>query len=166
MAAVTLKGSRIMTGLDAIPAVPADPGEGGGRVKVWIETIESTASDSESSTYLLARLPSNARILGESSIYWDDFGTASATLDVGVYNQSGKSDITDDPDALSNGHDISAAGSASLISDIANYGLPLWDHATGTADPNAMLDIKAVVADTDLGTGVATVTVEIFYTYD
>jgi len=103
MAVVSLVGSRIMDGLDNVPVDLADPGEGGGRVHVWVETIETNADDSASSTYLMARLPSNARILGMSQVSWDDLASTAATLDIGVYNQSGKSDITDDADALNNG---------------------------------------------------------------
>jgi hypothetical protein len=166
MAVVTLVGSRIMDLLDNTPRALGAPGTGGGRVQVWCETVEATASNSESSTYLLAELPSNARILGSSKIYWDDLTTdASSTLDVGVFNQSGKSDITNDPDALTNGLVVTAAGSASLISDIANYGLQLWDFATGTADPVATLQVKATLMDAALSAaGGGTITVEIHYT--
>lgn len=167
MAVVNLKGSRIMTGLDSAVPVLADPGEGGGRVKCWVETVETNADDSVSSTYLLARLPSNARILGTSRIYWDDLATGgSPTLDVGVYNMSGRSDITDDPDALNDGLDVAtAAGNAALVKNIANYGLPLWDYATGSTDPKCTLEIKAVLADAAITTA-GTITVEIFYVTD
>lgn len=165
MAVVNLLGSRVMTGLAATPIVLATNGEAGGVMRCWIETVEVGAADTESSTYLMARLPSNARILGTSTIYWDDLGTSTATLDVGVYNQSGKTDITDDPDALSAGHVQSTAGSASLITGIQNHGLNLWDFATGTADPGVELDIKVVVADNNLSAA-GTITVEIHYTVD
>lgn len=165
MAVVNLKGSRVMTPNALTPAVMGAAGTGGGAVRSWTETVETNADDSVSSTYLLASLPSNARIMGLSTISWDDLGTTSATVDVGVYNQTGKSDITDDPDALSNGHAVSTAGSGNLIAAIADYGIPLWDHATGTVDPVATLDIKAVVAD-DALSAAGTITVEILYTLD
>jgi hypothetical protein len=167
MAVVSLKGSRVITNADATPMVISAPGTGGGAVRCWTETVETNADDSASSTYLLARLPSNARIMGTSKVYFDDLGTTSATLDIGVYNTSGKSDITNDADAMNNGIDITtAAGSASLISDIANYGIPLWDHVNGqTTDPVAMLDIKASLQDAAISAA-GTITVEIFYTLD
>lgn len=167
MAVVSLKGSRVITNADATPMVISAPGTGGGAVRSWTETVETNADDSASSTYLLARLPSNARIMGTSKVYFDDLGTTSATLDIGVYNTSGKSDITNDADAMNNGIDITtAAGSASLISDIANYGIPLWDHVNGqTTDPVAMLDIKASLQDAAISAA-GTITVEIFYTLD
>ena len=167
MAVVSLKGSRVITNADATPMVISAPGTGGGAVRSWTETVETNADDSASSTYLLARLPSNARIMGTSKVYFDDLGTTSATLDTGVYNTSGKPDITNDADAMNNGIDITtAAGSASLISDIANYGIPLWGHVNGqTTDPVAMLDIKASLQDAAISAA-GTITVEIFYTLD
>lgn len=165
MAKVDLVGSRVLTPNAQTPAVLGAPGTGGGAVRSWTETVETNADDSSSSTYHLASLPSNARILGLSKIYWDDLGTEAATIDVGVYNQSGKSDITDDPDALTNGIDPTSAGSATLIAAIADYGIQLWDHATGTVDPVATLDIKAVLADGPINAA-GTITVEILYTLD
>ncbi len=170
MAVVNLIGSRVMTGLEATPVVLGEGGEAGGSPRTWIETVETTASDSISSTYLLARLPSNARILGISKISWDDLATAGAPiLDIGVFNQTGNTDITDDPDALSASTiAVATAGSAQLIDEIANYGLPLWDFvASQTVDPKVELDIKATLTDAALtAAGAGTVTVEIIYTTD
>lgn len=167
MAVVNLKGSRVMTNADATPAVRSAPGTGGGAVRSWTETVEVTAADSVSSTYLLARLPSNARIMGLSTVSWDDLATTgSPALDIGVFNQSGKSDITDDPDALTNGLAVDSAGTGSVIADKANYGIPLWDHVNAqTVDPVAVLDVKATLTDAAVTTG-GTVTVEILYTLD
>ena len=165
MAVVNLVGSRVLTPNAQTPRVLGAPGTGGGAVRSWTETVETNADDSVSSTYHLASLPSNARILGLSTISWDDLGTTAATLDIGVYNQSGKSDITDDPDALSNGHAVITARSGAVVADIADYGIQLWDHATGTVDPLATLDIKAVIADADINAA-GTITVEILYTLD
>ena len=166
MAVVNLKGSRNMTGLDSTPKVMADPGDGGGMVRCWTETVETNADDSVSSTYLFARLPSNAKILGQSHVYWDDLATTgSPLLDMGVFNQSGQSDITDDPDALTNGLALASATNGKLIDGIQNYGLALWDFATGSTDPSVDLDIKGTLTDAAI-TEVGTITVEIYYTLD
>ena len=170
MAAQDLKGSRIITGLTSSSPSLADPGEGGGRVKCWVETVEVGNGDSVSSTYHMARLPSNARILGMSKIYFDDLATAgSPTLDIGVYNISGSA-ITDDPDALNDGIDCAtAAGSASLVKDIANHGKRLYEFVNGqTTDPKCDLDIKVKLLDADLSATPDgnTITVEIFYATD
>lgn len=170
MAVVNLVGSRIMDGLDNVPADLADAGEAGGKVRQWIETVEVGAADTASSTYLMARLPSNAVILPQSTLYWDDLTTTgSPTMDIGVYNQTGKSDITDDPDALSNGHDVTSASNAGVIggaASIANYGLPLWDHvASQTTDPVVDLDIKVTLTDAAVAGG-GTMTLVLLYAVD
>jgi hypothetical protein len=135
---------------------------------ILARAVAATEDDSVSSTYELARLPSNARILGASKLYWDDLATTgSPTLDIGVYNLSGRSDITDDPDALNNGLDAAtAASSASLIDNISRYGKRLWEYVNGqTVDPKCTLSIKVVLADAAI-TETGTITAEIFYALD
>jgi hypothetical protein len=169
MAVVNLKGSEIMTGLDASPASLADASEAGGRTRYWREKVEVTTGDSNSSTYLLARLPSNARIHGASKIYWDDLASAgSPTLDVGCYPLTGRSNISADPDALNDGLDIASAGTTGsvLIKTIDNFGLPLWDFCSGiAADPKGEIDIKAKIVDADVTAG-GTIVVELYYSVD
>ena len=141
--------------LSASSVALADPGEGGGRVHRWTETVETAAADSATSTYLMARLPSNARILGASTLYWDDLATTgSPTLDIGVYPVR-TGDITADVDALSNGHAVSSAGTgAKVVQDKADYGKRLYEFVNGqTTDPKCDLDIKAVLADAALSSG-------------
>lgn len=168
MAVTTSYGSRIMAGLTATPSVLADAGEGGGMVRKWVETIETGAADSATSTYLVARLPSNARIMGSSRISHDALGTTTAAMGIGVYNLSGKTDITNDPDAINTGIVTSTAGTKEFIADRANWGLPLWDFVNGQAkDPKCQLDVKLVLEGAvHLSSGAGTITVEIDYTLD
>lgn len=167
MAVVTSYGSRIMTGLVSTPSVLADAGEGGGRMRKWVETFETSAADSSTSTYLVARLPSNARIFGSSRISHDTLGSTTATFDIGVYNTNGGTDITNDDDAINNGIVCSTSGTKEFIDDKANWGLPLWDFVNGqTSDPKVQLDIKLVLKDAHLSSGAGTVTVEIDYAID
>ena len=169
MAQVSLVGSRVLTPNAQTPRVMGAPGTGGGDVHVWVETVETTASDSVSSTYHLASLPSNARILGLSKFAWDDLATTgSPTLDLGVFNQTGDTGITDDPDALSAGHAVSSAGSGDVVGVIEHKGLPLWDFvASQTTDPGTTLDIKATLEDAALtAAGAGTLMIEIYYTLD
>lgn len=165
MAVVDTVGSRIMTGLVASPPVLADAGEGGGRLKYWCDTAEVPASDATSTVHL-ARIPSNARMSGLSKIYFDDLAsTGSPTLDIGVFPVR-SADFTADADALNDGIDVaSAAGSAAVIKDIANYGKMLWEIAGLSADPKCDMDIKASVLDAATN-ATGTVTLELFYAYD
>lgn len=168
MAVVTSYGSRIMSGLvNTTPAVLADPGEGGGRTKVWVETFETSAADTTASTYTVARLPSNARILGMSKISHDTLGSTTATFDIGCFNTGSVTYFTNDVDAINNGIVCSTSGTKDFIDDRANWGLPLWDFINGvTADPKCDIDIKLTLLDANLSSGAGTVTVEIYYAHD
>ena len=167
MAIVNLNGSLIMTGLAADPVVFGSPGIGNGAVRSWVETVEVGAADSDTSTYLMARLPSNARILGLSRIHTDDLASAGApTLDIGVFNRTGKTDITDDPDALNDGIDAATVTDVAVVKDIVNNGIRLWEHvASQTEDPDVDLDIKISLVDADVNVG-GTITLELYYTLD
>lgn len=167
MALVTSTGSRIMTGLTATPSVLADAGEGGGRVKVWSETVETSAADSIGSTYLMARLPSNARIFGASKLYHDALGTATCELDIGLYKTHITQGFTDDADALNDGIVASTAGAKDFVKDKANYGKRLWEYINGvTTDPKGDIDVKVVTTVADLSSGAGTMTIEIYYAVD
>lgn len=167
MAIVNLKGSKAITNLDADPVVQPDAGIAGGAVRSWVETVEVGAADSATSTYLMARLPSNAVILGASKLYGDDLATAGApTLDIGIFNLSGKSIITDDDDALNDGIDAASAIDSNVVKDVANYGKKLWEHINGqTEDPKGEYDVKLTLKDADVNAG-GTLTLELFYTLD
>lgn len=168
MALVTSYGSRIMTGLVSSPSVLADPGEGGGKIRYWCETVESGAADSTGSTYLMARLPSNARISGLSNLSKDAQGAVTAAvLSIGVYNSNPNvASITNSTTALNSNIQTSVATSVALIADRANYGKRLWEYTTATADPKGDLDVKIQLSGADLVSGAGTMTVEIFYTLD
>lgn len=167
MAVVTSYGSRIMAGLTSSPPVLADPGEGGGIVRKWVETFETSAADSATSTYLVARLPSNARIMGSSKISHDALGATTAALGVGIYNTSSRTDITNSASGLNTGIVASTAGTKDLIADRANWGKRLWEYTTATVDPKCQLDVKVVIEGAvNLSSGAGTVTVEIDYALD
>lgn len=168
MAVVTSYGSRIMTGLVSTPSVLADAGEGGGRVKKWVETFETSAADSATSTYLVARLPSNARIFGSSRISHDALGATTAALGIGVYNTGSYSYITNDADALNTAIVASTAGTKEFLSDRSLWGKKLYEFVNGqTNDPKCDLDIKIVIEGAvHLSSGAGTVTVEIDYACD
>lgn len=139
-----------------------------GTIKVLPATIELAASAS-GDTVDFGKIPSNARILPSSTIYWDDLATSgTATLDLGLKSYTGsQNSVTADPDALSNGHDVhTSASSASALSDIANAGLPAWDLINGvTADPGGSFEVYGSVKDAAT-TATGTVTLELHYVVD
>ena len=127
-----------------------------GKLRISVDTVTTASDDSATSTYHLARIPSNAIILPTSTIYWDDLtSSGSPTLDVGLWATKENwnaitAELSDgyDVDALTNGLDCTSASSASLISDHTAGILPAWDHmASVTADPGGMLDVKVNTYD-------------------
>ena len=139
-----------------------------GNVKCLPSTIELAAS-AINDTIDFGRIPSNARILPTSRVYWDDLATAGApTLDIGLGAVNGNLVNADDPDAIGNGFaltTVTAAG-ASALSAHANAGLPAWDLvASESSDPGGVLKVYGTVLDAVTHT-TATITLELFYTVD
>lgn len=134
-------------------------------VKNLTATVELAASAS-GTTVTFGRIPSNARILSVSKVYWDDLATSgSPTLDIGLINVD--SNITDDPDALNDGLALSSASTGSaVVKDIANSGLPAWDHVNGqTSDPGGELIVRGVVKDAATN-ATGTITLDLLYVVD
>ena len=116
-------------------------------MKSLCATIELAASAS-ATTINFGYIPANARILQSSTIYWDDLATSgSPTLDLGLVAVN--SNITSDDDCLNDGLALSSASTGSfVIKDIANAGLPAWDHVNGqSTDPGGILQVQGIVRD-------------------
>jgi len=129
-------------------------------------TIELAAQATFPHTIEFGRIPSNARIASGSKVYWDDLATATTTLDIGLGAVNGNLVNADDPDALNVTLDVTAAGSADLLADHANFGLPAWDLvASETVDPGGELKVYGTVQDA-LTTGTGTITVSVDYYVD
>lgn len=152
----TLRGTQAAQGI----------GEAG-NLKSKVITVEVTAAATDTSTYFGTkfRIPSNARISGLSRFSHDDLAsTGSPTMDIGLFAVN--SNITDDADALTDGIDVTAAGSAIVVKAIENYGKEAWEYVSGqTTDPKGELEIKVSLVDADANTG-GSITLELFYTID
>lgn len=148
----------------AIQGLAMGKGESGS-VKALVSTVELAASAS-GTTIDVGYIPSNARITGASTMYWDDLATSgSPTIDIGLIAVN--SNITSDPGALNDGSALSSASTGTkVVKDAANYGLPAWDHVNGqTTDPGGVFLVQAVVKDAATTT-TGTVTFELYYTLD
>ena len=131
-------------------------GKSHGRVRINIDSIEATAAMAATDRIFLAKLPSDAVLLPESTLYFDDLGTAP-TLDFG-------DDV--DPNGLATLIDASAAGNVSLLEevDVANYGQRLWELLGHASDPGGQIDLfLTIVGDIDAA---GTITSIIFYVVD
>lgn len=139
-------------------------GEANG-IKTLIATIEAAALAS-GSTIEFGRIPSNARILGRSTVYFDDLATSgSPTLDLGL--AAVNSNITTDDDCFNDGINVyTAASNASVIKDVANVGKQAWEFVNGqTSDPKGELIVQGVIRDAAL-TATATISLELLYVID
>jgi len=166
MAVVTLVGTKT-TDLVATKQTFVDSRYHYGRVRSTFDVVECNSGDTATSTYHLARLPSNAVILPSSTIYFDNIGGSTpTTLDLGVYAVDANLSNADDPDGINDGIDVSSAGSASVIKDFATSATALWDYvASESSDPGGLLDIKAYLQDA-VTDGAGSIALELFYVVD
>jgi hypothetical protein len=165
MAVVALVGTKT-TDLVATKQTFVDSRYHYGRVRSTFDVVETNDDDTISSTYHLARLPSNAVLLPSSTIYFDNVGASGATADIGVYAVDGNLANADDVDAINDGIAIATAGSASVIKDFATSATALWDYvASESSDPGGFLDIKAYLQDA-VTDGAGSIALELFYVVD
>ena len=131
-------------------------------------TVEVTVATGTGDTYIFGRIPSNARLLGSSRVYYDDMATAGApTMDIGLGAVESNLVNADDPDALSAGHTLATAANDSLaISAIADFGNEAWDFvASETTDPGGELEVYGTCLDA-VTTAAGTFTIELYYVVD
>lgn len=147
---------------DAVDAVPGKGDANTLRV-LACRTIE-LAAQSSGATIFFGRIPSNARLsIFPSRVYWDDLATSgSPTLDIGL--ASVNANITSDPNALSEGHDVTSADATGepVIDDVSKIGKYAWEFVNGqTTDPGGQLDIYGSIVDAAT-TQTATVSIEVY----
>jgi hypothetical protein len=132
---------------------------------VMDSTVEVAAAASAGSRYTFFCIPTNARIHGLSRVAFDDLAsTGSPTMDFGFAPVD--SNFTADVDALTDGIDVAtAAGTANLVKDIANYGKRVWEILGLTTDPGGLANLTGSILDAATNTG-GTVTVTLVYSVD
>ena len=137
-------------------------------VKNLCATVEVTVATTVGQTMSFGHIPTNARVLGASTLYWDAMATTgSPAFDIGLAAVKGNLANADDPNALSDGNVVTSAGTGTTMpADIANIGLPAWDLvASETSDPGGALEVTGVFTDAVIeSTG--TVTVDLYYVVD
>jgi len=146
----------------AAPGVVPGKGDANNLKCLFTSVIEQVASAS-GATIFFGRIPSNARISNLSRVYWDDLATSgSPTLDLGLASVG--SNITSDPDAFSNAHDVTSADTSGecLIDLFADSGKRAWEFVNGqTTDPGGSLDVYGSIVDAAT-TQTGTILVELY----
>jgi hypothetical protein len=145
------------------------PGKGEGFDLKVVTATKSVTSRTANDTLKMVRLPSNARICGLSKLSFDDLASSGApTIDIGVapVNDAGNA-ITADADALNDGIDVAtAAGTANVVKDHANYGKQLWQYVSGlTSDPGTLMDVYLSFVDANTN-ATGDVTIEMVFSFD
>lgn len=141
------------------------PGKGdANNVKALVVSVIEQVASSSGATIFFGRIPSNARLSAHlSRVYWDDLATSgSPTLDIGL--ASVNSNVTSDPDALSDGHVITSADTSGepVIALFASSGKQAWEFvANTTSDPGGMLDVYGTIKDAAT-TATGTIMVELY----
>lgn len=106
-----------------------------GRVRVCSDTYDLVAATVGINDRLfVAKIPSNAVLLPQSSVHFTALGAGAADVDFGDAN---------DPDNLGDAIDMTAAGTVSLLEQVtvANHGKELWELLGYTTDPRRELDL-------------------------
>lgn len=150
MATENVKSAAI-TNRDATPPV-LTTGQGGFVRRVW-GTAEAAAAGDAGSTYRLCEIPSNARAI-RVVLTTDDLGT-TATLDVGLYQNTANGGAVVDADFFASAIDANTAAVAeTMVTHEANstgynrddIEKPLWEALGLSSDPGRTYDVVVTSA--------------------
>ena len=177
----TAKGVEI-TNLDATPRTILEAASGGGKLRVFMDTIAAGTGDLDNNDIIvMAQVPSNAK-LTSIRIYNDDLdGATSATFNVGLYNgpqaytisgtTTDAAAVIDEDCYVTESTQFQAAVTTAPvellaevrnINAIANF---VWEDGGLSEDPKVPLRIAVTMAAT--GTAVAgDITIVVKYTID
>lgn len=164
MAVENLKATGI-TNLDATPFVPLTTGVGAkGFLHEVGDYVTVSASASTTSTYKLARVPTNAKV---KSVIFESEAQGAGKFDLGVNYSSSTRDGTSeanrgaviDADFFASAIDCaSAVTPTDVVGESGVYTLdernkPLWQALGLTADPGGWFDVVATCVTTAVTTG-------------
>lgn len=134
-------------------------------MNVFTSTVEVNSDDTATSTYFMARFPSNVRLMALSRLDIDDLAsTGSPTLDIGTFAVG--ANITSSATSINDGIDAAtAANGIDMIKDPADAGKYLWEIAGESSDPGGKIDVKISLLDANVNVG-GTVTATFVYWVD
>lgn len=143
--------TRTTAKLDDVPQSMIDGHLFGGVIRGFCDII--TVDAAQNDTILIARVSSSARLVRPSVMYTTALGS-SVELDVGVFNQDGKSDFTDDDDGIASAIDVSSASTVLLPEAITDHGKAVWEFINGvTSDPRKVVEIRATLQGANPSSG-------------
>ena len=177
----TAKGVEI-TNLDATPRTTLEAASGGGKLRVFMDTIAAGTGDlDDNDIMVMAQIPSNAKLVS-LQIYNDDLdGATSATFNVGLYNGPQAytiSGTTTDAAAvidedcyvtLSTQFQAAVTAPAELLAEtrnvnaIANF---VWEDGGLSEDPGVPLRIAITMSATPGSAAAGDITMVVKYVVD
>lgn len=165
MAVVTTKAAAI-TNRDATPVVLSNASVTKGTMCEAVGTVEAANGDSIGSVYVLASLPSNARV-SQVLLYSDDIGTTTIA-DFGLYDTTANGGAVVDADFFASAVSLKdgALNGVDITHESAVFGPEdaeqmLWQALGLSADPKKMYDVAATL--TAAADAAGTVTVKVSY---
>lgn len=161
MAVVTLKSTQI-TNRDAVPAVRSNTVNSYGRKRVTGGMVAAANGDSIGSKYILAQIPSNARI---TELTLSCTAITSGAADFGLYQTTQAGGVVVAVSAFSAAKSIAAAlKNATILRDNtftpALMEKPIWQVLGLAADPGGFYDIVATLTAATTASGNMGVDVE------
>lgn len=152
MAVVIIKSGAI-TNRDASPKVLSNSIISKSALYEAVGTIETNGDDTAASKYIMATLPSNARV--SAVLLSCDGNNTAGTINVGLYRSTIDGGAVVDADLFASAQ---AIGTILKNSDITHestvYGIediekPLWEALGLTSDPGVMYDLVATIVTAD-----------------
>ena len=163
MAVVTTKATAI-TNRDAIPSVLTNAAVGNSRLQEAVGTIEAANGDSIGSKYVLASVPSNARI-SRVLLSCDAISTSGAG-DVGLDDTTQNGGAAVDADFFGSAVVLtSALANSDVTHESGVFGVerveqPLWKALGLTSDPNKFYDVVLTLTAATGGAGTVSLKVQ------
>lgn len=170
--ATAIVKSLAITNRDASPQVYSNANLSKGALLEAVGTCEIASTQDLGSTYIMASVPSNARI-SQLLFSCDDVGT-TGLADIGVYQTTANGSAVVDADFFASAVDMNAAAlnavdvtnEADPADAAAGYGKadiekPLWQALGLSADSNRFYDI--VLTTTEASTTAGTLTLKVRY---
>ena len=148
-------------------AIGLVPGKGAANVvQVLLTSVMEVPASASGTTIHFGRIPANARLSNLSRVYWDDLTTTgNATLDIGL--ASVEVNITNDPNGLSDAHDVTSAGNQPLLDLFEKSGDFAWEFVDAqVTDPGGLLDVYGTITDAATAGLTGTVMVEVYGYFD
>lgn len=152
MAVVLGTKSTYITNRDSTPVKLSNPVLADGAVRSSIGLVTMASTDSSTSTYVLASIPSNARIIG-LNLTTDTAAGGSCAGKLGLYDTTANggaivasgdqfgTSIDLHSAALTKSNQMFHSGAATNGLTVANGEKAVWDFLALTADSNKMYDI-------------------------